>query len=56
MKLKLVGSILTALLLAACAREQANSDGNGTGNADGAGGRQDPPATPANAPPSSDQT
>ena len=43
----LAGIVITSLLLAACAREQTNSDGNGTGNADGAGGREDPATAPA---------
>jgi hypothetical protein len=55
MKAKVVSSILATLLLAACAREQTNSDGNGTGKADGVGGRQDPPTAPAQGQPS-DQT
>nr|WP_298726199.1 hypothetical protein [uncultured Steroidobacter sp.] len=46
MNSKVVGIFLSALLLAACAREQTNSDGNGTGNADGVGGRQDPATAP----------
>jgi hypothetical protein len=39
--------LISMLLLAACGREQTNSDGNGPGNADGAGGREDPPTAPA---------
>lgn len=35
--------VLAALLMAACAREETNTDGNGPGNADGVGGREDPP-------------
>jgi hypothetical protein len=38
---------LILLTLSGCAREDANSDGNGPGNADGFGGRTDPPNTPA---------
>lgn len=47
MKLHIVSTMVTMLLLAACGREQTNSDGNGPGNADGAGGRRDPPTAPA---------
>lgn len=47
MKFKSASIILAALLIAACGREQTNSDGNGPGDADGAGGRQDPPTAPA---------
>lgn len=39
--------LLMTLLTAACGRQQTNSDGNGTGNADGVGGRSDPPSAPA---------
>ena len=39
--------ILMTLLAAGCSKEPANSDGNGPGNADGAGGTQDPPTAPA---------
>lgn len=35
--------VLAALLMAACAREEANTEGNGPGSADGVGGREDPP-------------
>jgi hypothetical protein len=37
---------LILLTLSGCAREDANSDGNGPGNADGFGGRTDSPNTP----------
>lgn len=47
MKFKTASSILAVLLIAACGRQQTNSDGNGPGNADGAGGREDPPTAPA---------
>jgi hypothetical protein len=47
MKLQTAGLLLMALLATACGRQQTNSDGNGTGNADGAGGREDPPTAPA---------
>ncbi len=47
MKAKLIGIIMISLLAAACGREQTNSDGNGPGNADGVGGRADPPTAPA---------
>ena len=46
-KLKTASVIVAMLLAAACGREQTNSDGNGTGNADGAGGRADPATAPA---------
>lgn len=48
MKLQTATLILVTLLAAACGRQQTNSDGNGTGNADGAGGRQEAPTAPAN--------
>lgn len=48
MKANTAGLLLVMLLAAACGREQTNSDGNGPGNADGAGGRADPPMAPAN--------
>jgi hypothetical protein len=47
MKLKTASLILTTLLVAACGRQQTNSDGNGPGKADGVGGREDPPTAPA---------
>lgn len=47
MKLKTASVLLVTVLAAACGRQQTNSDGNGTGNADGVGGRQDPPTAPA---------
>ena len=34
---------LTALALSACGQREENSEGNGPGNADGFGGRADPP-------------
>jgi hypothetical protein len=36
---------IAALALGACGQRDENSEGNGPGNADGAGGREDPPAT-----------
>lgn len=47
MKVQMMSTMVAALLLMSCTGEQTNSDGNGTGNADGAGGRQDPPTAPA---------
>jgi hypothetical protein len=47
MKLKLAGLAMAALFLMACGREATESDGNGPGNADGFGGREDPPTAPA---------
>lgn len=47
MKPRFASLIVASLLLAACAREQTNSDGNGTGKADGTGGREDPVTAPA---------
>jgi hypothetical protein len=47
MKLKTASLLLMTLLAAACGRQQTNSDGNGPGNADGVGGRQDPATAPA---------
>ena len=44
---KLASILLWTTLAAACGREQTNSDGNGTGNADGFGGRNDPPTAPS---------
>lgn len=35
--------VIAALLMAACAKEATNTDGNGPGNADGVGGREDEP-------------
>jgi hypothetical protein len=35
---------MAALALGACERRDDNSQGNGPGDADGFGGRQDPPA------------
>ena len=49
MKSSIMLLALMTIGLAACAREPANSDGNGPGNADGTGGRQDPPTAPATA-------
>ncbi len=48
MKLKLTSWLLMTLLVAACGRQQTNSEGNGPGNADGVGGREDPATAPAN--------
>jgi hypothetical protein len=47
MRSKYVALVVTGLLLAACGREATQSDGNGPGNADGLGGREDPPTAPA---------
>jgi hypothetical protein len=47
MKLKLAGLAIAGLLLIACGRQATESDGNGPGNADGFGGRADPPTAPA---------
>jgi hypothetical protein len=47
MKLKTASLFLMTVLAVACGRQQTNSDGNGTGNADGVGGRSDPPSAPA---------
>jgi len=47
MTIKAAALVLMTLLAAACGRQQTNSDGNGPGNADGAGGRQDPATAPA---------
>ena len=38
---------LALLALSSCTQEDTNSDGNGPGDADGFGGRADPPNTPA---------
>jgi hypothetical protein len=38
---------LALLALSGCAKEDTNSDGNGPGEADGFGGRADPPNTPS---------
>jgi hypothetical protein len=54
MKLKTASLFLMTLLAVACGRQQTNSDGNGTGNADGVGGRSDPPTAPADSASSSD--
>lgn len=43
MSSRLPAFLIVSLLLAACAKEPANNDGNGSGNADGVGGRADPP-------------
>ena len=43
MTLRVPALVFASLLMAACAKESANTDGNGPGNADGAGGREDPP-------------
>jgi|ADGO01.1.fsa_nt_gi hypothetical protein len=50
MKSKIACLIMASVLLAACAREQTNSDGNGPGNADGFGGREDPVTAPETEP------
>lgn len=47
MRSKFVVLAVAGLLLAACGREATQSDGNGPGNADGLGGREDPPTAPA---------
>lgn len=52
MTLRLPALVIASLLLAACAKEPANTDGNGPGAADGVGGREDPPTvTPPGIPP-----
>lgn len=52
MIVRLSALVFASLLFAACAKEPANSDGNGPGNADGIGGREDPPTvTPPGIPP-----
>jgi len=38
---------LALLALSSCAKEDTNSDGNGSGDADGFGGRADPSNTPS---------
>jgi hypothetical protein len=43
MTLRLPALAFVSLMLVACAKEPANTDGNGPGNADGVGGREDPP-------------
>jgi hypothetical protein len=43
MTLRLPVLVIASLLLAACGKEPTNADGNGPGNADGVGGREDPP-------------
>jgi len=55
MKTRVVGWLLFALLAAACSREQTNSQGNGPGNADGVGGREDPVTAPATGDPAGQQ-
>jgi hypothetical protein len=57
MKIKTASWVLMSLLAAACGRQQTNSDGNGPGNADGAGGREDSATAPATepAPPASEK-
>jgi hypothetical protein len=45
--LRRLGILTIVLLGAACSRQPTQSDGNGPGNADGAGGRADPPTAPA---------
>jgi hypothetical protein len=57
MKLKTASWVLMSLLATACGRQQTNSDGNGPGNADGVGGREDPATAPATepAPPASEK-
>ena len=48
MKARFVTAAAWVLLaLAGCAKEESNSTGNGPGDADGFGGRADPPNTPA---------
>jgi hypothetical protein len=47
MKSKTAMLLLMTLLAAACGRQQTNSDGNGPGNADGVGGKEDPATAPA---------
>lgn len=52
MTLRLPALVIVSLLSAACAKEPANTDGNGPGNADGIGGREAPPTvTPPGIPP-----
>jgi hypothetical protein len=44
MRSKIFLALLTVVLgLSACGQRDQNSEGNGPGNADGAGGRADPP-------------
>jgi hypothetical protein len=47
MKAKQLCFWVIILLTAACNRESTQSDGNGPGNADGVGGRADPPPASA---------
>jgi hypothetical protein len=47
MRSKFIALVVAGLLLAACSREATQSDGNGPGNADGLGGREDPQTAPA---------
>ena len=49
--------VMAALTLSACGRRDENSDGNGPGDADGFGGRADPPGQerPAQQTPVEDQ-
>jgi hypothetical protein len=47
MKSKTAMILMMTVLAAACGRQQTNSEGNGPGNADGVGGRQDPATAPA---------
>jgi hypothetical protein len=54
MQVKNTGLMILALLLAACSRQPTNSDGNGPGNADGFGGREDPATAPEFGSPSGD--
>lgn len=52
MTLRLPVLVILSLLFAACSKEPVNTDGNGPGNADGIGGREDPPTvTPPGIPP-----
>lgn len=46
MKTNIATLLVFSLLLAACSRQPTNSDGNGPGNADGVGGREDPVTAP----------
>ena len=43
MMFRLPSLVIACLLVAACSKEPTNADGNGPGNADGVGGREDPP-------------
>ena len=50
MKLKPASWLLLTILAAACGRQETNSEGNGPGNADGLGGREDPASESTNEP------